>query len=287
MRGIGRVLTGAPRSPAGPGLKPMLDDFLTRAVLAGIGTAILAAPLGCFVVWRRMAYFGETVAYSGLLGVALGLLLGIDLTLGVIVTAIAMALLLTGFQAQRAIPYDTLLGILAHSALAAGLIAAAFVGGARLDLMGYLFGDILAVSKADLAWIWGGAAAVLGAQLWLWRPLLAMTVNEDLASAEGVPVRRTGTAFILLIAVTVALAMKVIGILLITSLMIFPAAVARPFAKTPEQMAILAGCTAAAAVCAGLFLSLKLDTAAGPSIVLALAALFFFAAVPILALRGR
>ncbi len=134
----------------------MLDDFLTRAALAGIGTAILAAPLGCFVVWRRMAYFGETVAYSGLLGVALGFLLGIDLTLGVIATAVAMALLLTAFQAQRKIPYDTLLGILAHTALAAGLIAASFVGGARLDLMGYLFGDILAVSKTDLAWIWGG-----------------------------------------------------------------------------------------------------------------------------------
>jgi zinc transport system permease protein len=265
----------------------MLDDFLTRAALAGVGTAILAAPLGCFVVWRRMAYFGETVAYSGLLGVALGLLLGVDLTLGIIATAIAMALLLTGFQAQRAIPYDTLLGILAHSALAAGLIAAAFVGGARLDLMGYLFGDILAVSKADIAWIWGGAAAVLAALLFLWRPLLAMTVNEDLAAAEGVPVRRTGTAFILLIAVTVALAMKVVGILLITSLMMFPAAVARPFAKTPEQMAILASFAAAVAVCGGLFMSLQLDTAAGPSIVLVLAALFFFFAAPAMAFRGR
>ncbi|ADP72261.1 ABC-3 protein [Rhodomicrobium vannielii ATCC 17100] len=265
----------------------MLDDFVTRAVLAGLGAAALAAPLGCFVVWRRMAYFGETVAYSGLLGVALGFLLGVDLTLGVIVTAIAMALLLSGLQAQRAIPYDTLLGILAHVALASGLIAANFVSGARLDLMGYLFGDILAVSRADVFWIWGGAAAVLAALTLLWRPLLALTVHEELAAAEGVRVRRTETAFILLIAVTVALAMKVIGILLITSLMIFPAAVARPFAKTPEQMAVLAALAAALAVAGGLFLSLKLDTAAGPSIVLALAALFFVAAVPALALRGR
>ncbi len=265
----------------------MLDDFLIRAAFAGVGTAILAAPLGCFVVWRRMAYFGETVAYSGLLGVALGFLAGIDLTYGVIATAIAMALLLTGFQGQRAIPYDTLLGILAHSALATGLIAASFVGGARLDLMGYLFGDILAVSKADVAWVWGGAAVVLGALFYLWRPLLAMTVNEDLAAAEGVAVRRTGVAFILLIAVTVALAMKVIGILLITSLMIFPAAVARPFSKTPEQMAVLAALASALAMLGGLFLSLKLDTAAGPSIVIVLSALFFLAAVPALALAKR
>ncbi len=147
----------------------MLDDFLIRACLAGVGAAILAAPLGCFVVWRRMAYFGETIAYSGLLGVALGFLLGIDLTVGVIGTAIAMALLLTGFQSQRAIPHDTLLGILAHVALAAGVVVASFAGGARLDLMSYLFGDILAVSKADIAWIWGGAAAVLAALFWLWR----------------------------------------------------------------------------------------------------------------------
>ena len=265
----------------------MLDDFLTRAAIAGVGAAVLAAPLGCFVVWRRMAYFGETVAYSGLLGVALGFLLGIDLTLGVIATAVAMALLLTGFQAQRAIPQDTLLGILAHVSLAAGVIAASFAGGARLDLMGYLFGDILAVSKADIAWIWGGAAAVLAALFWLWRPLLAVTVNEELAAAEGVSVRRTETAFILLIAVTVALAMKVVGILLITSLMIFPTAVARPFSKTPEQMAVLAGIAAAVAVLGGLYLSLRLDTAAGPSIVLALAALFFFVAAPALAWRGR
>jgi hypothetical protein len=175
----------------------MLDDFLIRAAIAGVGAAILAAPLGCFVVWRRMAYFGETVAYSGLLGVALGFLLGIDLTLGVIATAIAMALLLTGFQTQRAIPHDTLLGILAHVALAAGVIATSFAGGARLDLMGYLFGDILAVSKADIAWIWGGAAAVLAALFFLWRPLLAVTVNEELAAAEGVPVRRGGGAALL------------------------------------------------------------------------------------------
>jgi zinc transport system permease protein len=265
----------------------MLDDFLTRAALAGVGAAVLAAPLGCFVVWRRMSYFGETVAYSGLLGVALGFLLGIDLTLGVIATATAMALLLAGFRGQRAIPYDTLLGILAHASLAAGVIGASLVGGARLDLMGYLFGDILAVSKADIAWIWGGAAIVLAVLFWLWRPLLAVTVNDELAAAEDVPVRRTETAFILLIAVTVALAMKVIGILLITSLMIFPAAVARPFAKTPEQMAALAGLAAVAAVLGGLWLSLKLDTAAGPSIVLALAALFFFVATPALALRAR
>lgn len=265
----------------------MLDDFIIRAALVGLCIGVLSAPLGCFVVWRRMAYFGETVAYSGLLGVALGLLLGIDLTIGVLVTAVATALLLTGFEAQRAVPYDALLGILAHIGLAAGLIAAGFVGGARLDLMGYLFGDILAVSKADVAWTACGAVAVLGVLTWLWPRLLSITVNAELAAAEGVAVRRIETAFILLIAVSVALAMKVMGILLITSLMIFPAAVARPFSKTPEQMALLAAAAAMAAVLGGLLMSLRLDTAAGPSIVLVLAGLFFFVAVPALTFRAR
>ena len=263
----------------------MLDGFLARAALAGVGAAVLAAPLGCFVVWRRMAYFGETIAYSGLLGVALGFLLGVDLIVGVIFTAVAMALVLSGLGSQRALPNDTLLGILAHIALAAGLVAASLVSGARLDLMGYLFGDILAVSKSDLAWIWGGAVAVLSALCWLWRPLLAVTINEELAAAEGVPVRRTETAFILLIAVTVALAMKVIGILLITSLMIFPTAISRVFSKTPEQMAVIAAFVATVAICGGLAFSLYLDTPAGPSIVLTLGGLFLFVSVPLMQLR--
>lgn len=265
----------------------MLDDFMVRAMLAGLGVAVLTAPLGCFVVWRRMAYFGETIAYSGLLGVALGFILGIDLTAGVIAVAITMALLLSGLQGQRLLPEDTLLGILAHIGLAGGLIAASLVASARLDLMSYLFGDILAVSRQDVAWIWAGVAAVYVILFWLWRPLLATTVNEDLAAAEGVPVKQTRIAFILLIAITVALSMKVIGILLITSLMIFPTAIARPFARTPEQMAVFAAFIAMVGVAGGLALSLNLDTPAGPSIVIVLAAAFLGVAAPALHFRVR
>lgn len=265
----------------------MLDDFMTRAVLAGLGIAAIAAPLGCFVVWRRMAYFGETIAYSGLLGVALGFILGINLTVGVIAVAIAMALLLVGLQGQRLLPEDTLLGILAHMALAGGLIAASMVASARLDLMGYLFGDILSVARSDIFLIWAGVLATWAILLWLWRPLLATTVNEELAAAEGVPVRLTRTIFILLIALVVALSMKIVGILLITSLLIFPTAVARAFARTPEQMAALATIIASAGVLAGLGLSLALDTQAGPSIVMVLAAAFLGVAVPVLHLRLR
>ncbi len=263
----------------------MLDDFLNRALIGGIGVAILAAPLGCFVVWRRMAYFGETVSYSGLLGVALGFLTGVNLTLGVMVTGIAAALVLTGFQGQRSIPQDAVLGILAHVSLAAGVIMTSSVSGARLDLMGYLFGDILAVSKSDVFGIWAGVAAMVAALYWLWRPLLAVSVNEDLAAAEGVPVRTTKTAFIVLLAVAVALAMKIIGILLMTSLMIFPAAIVRPFARSPKDMALLAAGAGVLAVAGGLFMSVKADTATGPSIVLVLAVLFFALSVPALMMK--
>ncbi len=252
----------------------MFDDFVIRAVVAGIGIAAVSAPLGCFIVWRRMAYFGSTIAHSGLLGVALGLLLSINLTVGVVMVSLALAGLLVGLQRQRLLPTDTLLGILAHVALAAGLIAASQVSGGRLDLMGYLFGDILAVTGNDLVWIYGAGAAILGVTLWIWRPLLALSLHEELAQAEGVNTRLVGGLFMVLLALTVAIAMKLVGILLIASLLVIPAAAARPFARTPEQMAVLAGLAAVAAVAMGIGASLAADTPAGPSIVMALAVLF-------------
>lgn len=248
----------------------MLDDFFTRALIGGLGVAALAAPLGCFVVWRRMAYFGETIAYSGLLGVALGFIIGIDPAAGVLAVSIAMAVMLVGLQGQKLIPEDTLLGILAHVGLAGGLILATLTAGARLDLMAYLFGDVLAISRADLVWIWAGLAAVYAALYWLWRPLIAVSVHEELAAAEGVNVALVRMGYVLLIAVTVALAMKIVGILLITSLLIFPAAAARSMAQTPEQMAAGGVVVAALSVAGGLYLSLALDTPAGPSIVMML-----------------
>ncbi len=251
-----------------------MSDFILKAVLAGIGVAMVAAPLGCFVVWRRMAYFGSTIAHSGLLGVALGLLLAVDVTLGVMGVAVAVGVLLALLQRQRLLPSDTLLGILAHVSLAGGLIAASMLGGSRLDLMGYLFGDILAVSDRDLVWVYAGGAAVMAVMIWFWRPLLAMSVHEELAAAEGVNVALVSGAFMLLLAFTVAVAMKLVGILLIASLLIIPAAAARPFSATPERMAVLAALVAALGVVGGIALSFWIDTPAGPSIVVVLTGLF-------------
>lgn len=252
----------------------MIDDFLLRAGLGGLGIALLTAPLGCFVVWQRLAMFGNSIAHCGLLGVALGILLSINLTLGVIIVSVTLAILLIAMQGQKRLPQDTLLGILAHAALAAGLIAATLVGGARLDLMGYLFGDILAVSASDLWWILLGLSVVGGIMIRLWRPLLAMSVHEEMAAAEGVPVAFIRTAFMFLLAFTVALSIKMVGILLIVALLIIPAATARAFVSTPEQMAVAAALISMLSVLAGLGVSLQLDTPAGPSIVLVMTALF-------------
>ena len=250
------------------------EDFLLRGLLGGVGTALVAGPLGCFVVWRRMAYFGDSLAHSALLGVALGFVLGADLRVGGLAVCLVVALLLAALQRPGGLASDTVLGILAHTALSAGLVTVSLQERLRADLMGYLFGDILAVTPEDLGWIWGGGVLVLAALAWLWRDLLALTVHEELAEAEGVPARKIGLAFMVLIAVVVAIAMKIVGVLLITSLLIIPPAAARRIARTPEQMALLASALGCAAVAGGLAASLRWDTPAGPSVVLAAAAIF-------------
>ncbi len=255
----------------------MLDDFLLRAFLGGVGVALVAGPLGCFIVWRRMAYFGASLAHSALLGVALGFLLGIDPTLGIAAAAILLALLLVLMERQRNLPSDTLLGILAHAGLALGLVVLSFFETLRVDLMGYLFGDILAVSRGDLLWIYGGGALALVVLAAIWRGLLTATLHEELAQAEGLPVIQLRLALMLTIAIVIAIAMKIVGILLIISMLIIPAATARCFARTPEQMAVLSALAGILAVGLGLWASLQADSPAGPSIVVAATILFSLA----------
>lgn len=265
----------------------MLDDFFTRALVAGVGVAIVAGPLGCFIVWRRMAYFGDTMAHSALLGVALSLLLGTNMTAGVFLVAALVAVALLLLQRRHALSADALLGILSHSTLAIGLVMLAFMSWVRIDLMGFLFGDILAVSKLDIAFVYGGGAAVLGVLAILWRPLLAATVSTELAEAEGLRPERARIAFMLLMAAVIAIAMKIVGILLITSLLIIPAAAARRFAATPEQMAVMAAIIGVLAVVSGLYGSLSWDTPSGPSIVVAALGLFLLSLLPIRELLAR
>lgn len=252
----------------------MFDDFLLRALIGGFGVALVAGPFGSFVVWRRLAYFGETLAHSAMLGIAFGFLLQINLTLGILVTCQVLALLLFLSQRQRLLASDTLLGILSHGSLSLGLVALAFMEGVRIDLVAYLFGDILAIGASDLGWIFGGGGLALAGLVWLWKPLLAITVHEDLARVEGVAVDRTNWLFMALMALTVAVMMKVVGILLVIALLIIPAATARRYAANPEVMAILASMIGCLAVAGGLYGSFTWDTPAGPSVVVAACILF-------------
>lgn len=256
-----------------------MDDFVLRALGAGIAVALIAGPLGCFVVWRRMAYFGDALAHSAFLGVTLGFVLGIDLTAGVVVVAVVLALLLAVLQDRQRLAADTVLGLLAHASLAFGLLALSFIETVRVDLIGYLFGDILAVTGTDLLWILGGGTLVLVALTRLWTPLLAMTVDEDLARVAGLPVAALRLAFMLMVATVVAVGMKIVGVLLITALLIVPAAAARRLARSPETMALFASLIGGVAVTGGLGASLAWDLPAGPAVVATAVLLFAATAV--------
>lgn len=265
----------------------LLDGFFVRALVAGVGVALVVGPLGCFVVWRRMAYFGDTLSHSALLGVALAFLFQVNITAAVFGVLAAVSMALVFLRRRGTLSSDTILGLLSHSALALGLVSLAFLDEVRVDLMGFLFGDILAVSKTDIAVIYGGGAVVLAGLVAIWRPLFAATVSPEIAQAEGLDPERANFIFVLLMAIVVAIAMKIVGVLLIPALMIIPAATARRFAGGPEFMAALASAIGAVAVVAGLFASLTWDTPSGPSIVVAAFAVFLVSLMPFAALVKR
>ena len=260
----------------------MLDDFFVRALVAGVGVSLVASPLGCFIVWRRLAYFGDTLSHAALFGVALALLLESNITFTVFGVSIFIAVALMFLQKRATLSADSLLGLLAHSALALGLVTLAFMTWVRVDLMGFLFGDVLSASVNDITVIYVGGAFVISVMVFIWRPLFAATVNRELAEAEGVNPDRDDVVFMLLLAGVIAMAMKIVGVLLITALLIIPAAAARRFVTGPEQMAVLAALIGSASVFAGLFGSLEWDTPSGPSIVVA-ALLFFIVSISPLA----
>lgn len=256
----------------------MLDDFLTRAAFAGVGLSLATGPLGSFVIWRRMAYFGDATAHAAILGVALALATDLPVGLGTLTVALAMALSVATLAA-KGWAMDTTLGVLAHSALAFGLVAVSFVPSVRTDLTAWLFGDILAVSKSDLVFVWAGALAVLALLAWRWQALLTATLNEDLAHASGLNPDRERLVLVIALALVVAVAIKVVGALLIAAMLIIPAAAARALARTPEEMALGATAIGAMATLAGLALSLWQDTPAGPSIIVTASLVFLLLAL--------
>lgn len=252
----------------------MPPEFLVKALLAGLGIALVAGPLGSFVVWRRMAYLGDTLAHSALLGVALGLALSLSINLAVVIVCAGVAMFFVMLQHNQTLATDTLLGILAHSSLALGLVAVAVLSDGTVDLYSYLFGDLLAMSTGDVITIFCVSAVVLLLLGIFWRRLLAITVHEELAQVDGVNVGLVRTLLMLIMALVIAIAMKAVGVLLITALLIIPAAASRRLARTPEQMAGFAALIASCAVMGGLTVSYYWDTPAGPSVVLVASGLF-------------
>ena len=264
----------------------LLDNFLILAALAGLGVAIAAAPLGCFVVWRRMAYFGDATAHASILSVVLALTFSTSVFVGVLVVSLIMAITVSTLSG-RGYAMDTLLGVLAHSALAFGLVAVSLLQGVQIDLMAYLFGDILAVGTTDLVIIWGGAVLVLALVAWRWSALLTATLNPDLAYASGIDPKREQWVLTVALTLVVAVAIKVVGVLLIAAMLIIPAAAARPFASTPERMALIATLIEALSALGGLQLSYRFDTPTGPTIVCLAAVMFVLSSMSEVVLKRR
>ena len=259
----------------------MFDDFFIRALVAGIGIAFVAGPLGCFVVWRRLSYFGDTLAHSALLGVTIAYSLEFNIAVSIFLISSAIALILIQLQKKTNLPSDALLGLLAHSSLAVGLVVIGFLTFIRFDIMGLLFGDILAVNKKDLMTIWVGGALILLVLRLIWRSLFASTVNYELAQAEGLNPDRAKAVFTILLAAIIAISIKLVGVLLITGMLIIPTAMARNLSDNPKKMVIFSIIGGLLAVLIGLFSSLEFNTPSGPSIIVAALALFIISLLKI------
>ena len=252
----------------------MFDDFFVRALIAGIGVALITGPLGCFVVWRRLSYFGDTLSHSALLGVTIAYSFELNIALSVFIISSLIALILIQLQKKTNLPGDALLGLLAHSSLAVGLVVIGFLSFIRFDIMGLLFGDILAVTTNDLIIIWTGGVLILFVLKLIWKPLFASTVNYELAEAEGLNPDRSKAIFTILMAAVIAISIKMVGLLLITGMLIIPAAMARNISDSPKKMVLYSIIGGLLSVILGLFTSLEFNTSSGPSIIMA--ALFLF-----------
>ena len=252
----------------------MFDDFFIRALIAGLGIALVTGPLGCFVIWRRLSFFAGTLAHSSLLGVTLAFSFDINISFSVLLISSAVALILLRLQKTTKLPNDALLGLLAHSSLAIGLVVIGYLSYIRFDIMGLLFGDILAVNKRDLLVIWAGGAIILLVLKIIWKPLFASTVNYELAEAEGMKPEKINAVFTILMAAVIAISIKMVGILLITGMLIIPAAMARNLANNPQQMIVFSIIGGVLSVFIGLYSSLQFNSASGPSIITAALVLF-------------
>ena len=272
------------------------------ALIAPLVLAIIAGPVGCLIVWRRMAYFGDAIAHSALLGVAVGLFIGFAPNIGVALICAVFAILLVYLQHRRKLSIDTLLGILAHGALAIGLLlvfwSALETGhGSHHEpnhtidphtlLEIYLLGSLENISMNQNIILIIGALIIAVILKLIWEPLILMTLNMDLARAEGVPTLRLQYIMMGIMTALVVMGLQITGVLFITSLLIMPAAAARQISTTPEKMILWAVIFAFSGVLSGYIASHEIHLPPGPTIVSALTTIFIISLLISVFLRGK
>jgi zinc transport system permease protein len=257
------------------------DDFLFLALINISLISLMSGAMGCLLVWRRMAYFSETMAHSALLGIAFSFMFSISMTLGILAVALLSSLIIAFSEGQKKLASDTVLGLLSHVTLAIGMILYALQTDLRVDLTSFLFGDILAMGP-EQAWVLLAVVPlILGVLVWIWRDMIRITLDADLARVEGVKVERLRMTYTLMLALVIALGIQGVGILLITALLIIPAATARIFSNTPKQMALSATALSLVTGWLGIGLSFGWNVPTGPAIVVCAGALFLLTSLSV------
>mgnify|MGYP001220322045 FL=1 len=254
-----------------------MDDFIYRAIIASIGVSLIAGSLGCFVIWKRLSYFSDSISHSALLGVALGLATGLGINLGLVIVGGLFAVLIVVLQQKEFWSSDAVLGIFSHLSLSLGIVVLGIIGNQNTDYFAYLFGDILSITSKDLYWIFSVLIVVVTILVFNWKKLLLLTLNEELAKAEGINKLYYDLLFMFLIALAVSVSVQIVGVLLITSLLIIPPAISRVISNSPVMMILASMIVSIFSVLLGLYLSIDFDLATGPTIVITLGALFFIA----------
>ncbi len=251
-----------------------MDEILLYAMIGGLALSFITGPLGCFVVWQRMAYFGETVAHGTLLGFVLSQVTQWPLFVCVLAVAASVALVMDQLTHSKKLSSDTGLGIVAHGALAVGIVLISYFGLFNASLHTLLFGDILFIARDQILLLLGCAALFLLVMLWKWRALVAIAVDPAIAASQGVNVRMHRLALVLAIALVVAFSFQWVGVLLFAALLIVPPAAARFVSTNPTGMAVTATALCVCATQTGIQLSFVTDTATGPTIVVVALMLF-------------
>jgi len=256
-----------PMITQGIGMTEWLDDFLVRSVIAGLIMVAIAAPMGCLMVWQRLAFLSDTLGHAAVMGVGLGLLLEVTPVFGVLAVALLIVFSLNRVNTFNSALSETTLAIISHTGLAGGIILVGLLPAQAVNLEAILFGDLLATTSADLIRLLITTVVLLLLLLHHWRSFVAVSVSREIAQAEGIEVRKVQLLMYIMIALLVAVMMKVMGVLLIAAMLVIPTTSARLFSRSPEQMVAVSALYGLGALAGGITSSFHFDWQTGPAIV--------------------